>query len=155
MENASNALIMAAGVLIGVLIISLAVYLFVDFGSTTADINKQMEKQQLVQFNTKFTSYEGREELTIYDVITVAGFAQENNLYYGNDDNDEYYKNNYKVEVILHSNKGWTYEVQKNAIDKYNGMIQDEQNTNQLPRYTCEVKYHENGRVKSVTFHQK
>ena len=32
MENASKALIMAGGVLIGVLIISLAVYLFVSFG---------------------------------------------------------------------------------------------------------------------------
>ena len=41
MENASNALIIAGGVLIGVLIISLAVYLFVDFGSTSAEINKK------------------------------------------------------------------------------------------------------------------
>ena len=39
MENASKALIMAGGVLIGVLIISLAVYLFVSFGQTSAEIN--------------------------------------------------------------------------------------------------------------------
>lgn len=32
MENASKALIMAGGVLIGILILSLAVYLFIDFG---------------------------------------------------------------------------------------------------------------------------
>ena len=40
MENASKALLMAAGTLIGMLIISLAVYLFTSFGSR-AD---QMEK---------------------------------------------------------------------------------------------------------------
>ena len=58
MENASNALIIAGGVLIGVLILSLAVYLFADFGSTSAEINKKTQEQQLVQFNSKFTTYE-------------------------------------------------------------------------------------------------
>ena len=41
MENASKALLMAAEVLIGLLILSLAVYLFADFGSTSAEINKK------------------------------------------------------------------------------------------------------------------
>lgn len=159
MENASNALIMAGGVLIGILIISLAVYLFVDFGSTSAEINKQIEEQQLIQFNTKFTTYEdeeGTKGLTIYDVITVAGYAQENNLYYGNDDNDKDYVKNYKIEVILKSKKGTTNDVQKNAIDKYNEMIQDEEmNNTQLPVYKCVIKYNDNGRVKTIIFNQK
>ena len=38
MENASKALIMAAGVLIGVLILSLAVFLFLDFCPTSERI---------------------------------------------------------------------------------------------------------------------
>lgn len=81
MENASKALLMAAGVLIGILIISLAVYLFVSFGSTSAELHKQNEEQQIAQFNSQFTSYEGKE-CTIYDVITVANLATENNKYY-------------------------------------------------------------------------
>lgn len=88
MENASKALIMAGGVLIGVLILSLAVYLFADFGSTSAQINEQNAEKQLTQFNSQFTSYEGKEGLTIYDVITVASLAKENNTYY--EDSDEY-----------------------------------------------------------------
>lgn len=159
MENASNALIMAGGVLIGILIISLAVYLFIDFGSTSAEINKQTEQQQLIQFNAKFTVYEdekGEKGLTIYDIITVAGYAQENNNYYGDDDNDENFFNNYKIEVIIKSSRGTTYNVQKNAIDKYNEMIQDEQkNISELPQYTCNIKYHDNGRVKTIIFNQK
>ena len=82
MENASKALLMAAGVLIGVLILSLAVYLFVTFGATSAELHKQNEENQVAQFNSQFTQYEGKEDVTIYDVITVANLAKENNKFY-------------------------------------------------------------------------
>ncbi len=82
MENASKALLMAAGVLIGLLVISLAVYLFVSFGMTSAEIHKEQQEQQLEQFNVQFTSYVGKEGLTIYDVVTVANLATENNKNY-------------------------------------------------------------------------
>ena len=38
MENASKALLMAAGVLIGMMVLSLMVYLFISFGSSTKAI---------------------------------------------------------------------------------------------------------------------
>lgn len=157
MENASNALIIAGGVLIGVLIISLAVYLFVDFGSTSAKINKQNEEQQLVQFNTKFTSYEDKEGLTIYDVVTVAGYAKENNKYYGDDNNDKYYVDNYKITVKLTGAIGTENGIDRNNLQDevdYNKLIQDEQIDDiSLPTYKCKVKkYHSNGRVAEVTF---
>lgn len=82
MENASKALIMAAGLLIGILILSLAVYLFVSFGSTSSELHKQNEEKQIEQFNSQFTSYEGKEGITIYDVVTIANLATENNIYY-------------------------------------------------------------------------
>ena len=94
MENASNALIMAAGVLIGVLILSLAIFLITDFGQTSSEINRRITDQQLVEFNANFTSYEGKEGLTIYDIVSVAGFARENNNYY---DNQDYYKVTVKI----------------------------------------------------------
>ena len=62
MENASKALLMAGGVLIGVLIISLAVYLFADFGSTSAEVNAQNAQKQITAFNSKFTAYEGYKD---------------------------------------------------------------------------------------------
>ena len=61
MENASKALIMAGGILVGVLVLSLMVYLFADFGSTSAQINAQNKQNQLSQFNSKFTAYEDKE----------------------------------------------------------------------------------------------
>ena len=71
MENASKALLMAAGVLIGVLILSLAIYLFVSFGQTSAEINEKNRKQQIVQFNSQYTVYLGRDDITIYDIRTI------------------------------------------------------------------------------------
>ena len=78
MENASNALIMAAGVLIGILILSLAVYLFIDFGSTASEINSQITEQQISQDN-----------LSEYKIIIYLGTQQiQDNI------------NNKKIELI-------------------------------------------------------
>lgn len=141
MENASNALIMAAGVLIGVLILSLAIFLITDFGQTSSEINRRITDQQLVEFNANFTSYEGKEGLTIYDIVSVAGFARENNNYY---DNQDYYKVTVKI-----GNK----EIQNYSSDNLNNLIKEEQNTTPLPQYKCSVKeYPDNGRVKTVIF---
>ena len=46
MENASKALLMAAGVLMGILIISLAVFLFVTFGATSAESHLPLKPAQ-------------------------------------------------------------------------------------------------------------
>ena len=141
MENASNALIMAAGVLIGVLILSLAIFLITDFGQTSSEINRRITDQQLVEFNANFTSYEGKEGLIIYDIVSVAGFARENNNYY---DNQDYYKVTVKI-----GNK----EIQNYSSDNLNNLIKEEQNTTPLPQYKCSVKeYPDNGRVKTFIF---
>ena len=94
MENASKALLMAGGVLIGVLIISLAVFLFADFGSTSAEINAKNAQQQITSFNSKFTAYQGYYDdegwqITIYDIVSLAAFAKENNEYYEVNSNNE------------------------------------------------------------------
>ena len=75
MENASKALLMAAGVLIGVLILSLAVYLFANFGTASAEIHKQKDMNEINKFNTQFTSYEGKE-CTVHDIVSVANLAK-------------------------------------------------------------------------------
>ena len=47
MENASKALLMAAGVLMGVVILSLAAYLFVTFSSSADDVKSEIANNQL------------------------------------------------------------------------------------------------------------
>lgn len=143
MENAADALIIAGGVLIGVLILSLAIYLIVDFGQTSADINTRIIDQRLVEFNTNFTVYDGRKDLTIYDIMTVAGFAHENNVYYENNAD-------YKVTVKCNN-----VEIQDYTIDDINNKIKNEPQDPLLKKYQCKkIEYHDNGRVKSVIFRQ-
>ena len=77
MENATKALLMAGGVLIGVLLISIAVYLF----RVTASFSNQYEKteatKELAMYNNKFEKYEGRNDLTIHDIVSVNNLATE------------------------------------------------------------------------------
>lgn len=80
MENASRALLIAASVLIGIMILTLAVYLIMNFGGTSAQIEKQAKQNQINQFNSQFTVFDQRTNLTIYDVVTMANLATENNV---------------------------------------------------------------------------
>lgn len=145
MENASKALIMAGGVLIGVLIISLAVYLFIDFGSTSAEINAQNAKKQLAEFNSKFTSYEGYKDkdenwqITIYNIITLAGFAKENNAYYGETSRE-------KIDVKIGNS------IINNQSEEY--LIAQYVGTNgTITKFQYDgVTYNDYGRVNSIKF---
>lgn len=101
MENASKALIMAAGVLIGILVLSLGVYLFASFGNTSVQIQAENEANELNKFNSQFTVYQGRTDLTIYDILTVANYASENNKYYGLDSKNRGNKSAFYVGVKL------------------------------------------------------
>lgn len=157
MENASKALIMAASVLIGVVIISLAVYLYFSFSSSANEIGKQMEEGQLQQFNNQFTSYEDKEDLTIYDVITVTNLAIENNKYY---DLSVASDNNFYIKVKL----GYVDLQKKNEKDLSALLKEDIENlkkiedefvgeTTKLKTYKCKVFFNKNtGRVNLVQF---
>lgn len=158
MENASKALIMAGGVLIGVLILTLAVYLIVTFGADTKETYDKVQQQQLEQFNLKYTSYCGKDGLTIYDVITVANMAKENNKYYNVVGNPSAY---YYISVIINpGNK----HIEKNTDDDNKSLIESDIGTigtggtnknTELPIYKCEdkdVEYDSEGRIKKITF---
>lgn len=78
MENASKALLMAAGVLIGLIILSLAAYLGITFSSHTKVVAEEYELQKIQQFNNRFTKYEDKD-ITIYDAVSIANVAKEVN----------------------------------------------------------------------------
>ena len=71
MENASKALIMAGGVLLGVIIISLGVYLFSSYAKYSSNAYNKMEAAQIEQFNAQFLKYYD----TIYNNVTANGIG--------------------------------------------------------------------------------
>lgn len=152
MENASKALIMAAGMLIGMLILSLAVYLFVSFGNTSAEVYKKNEENQLNKFNTQFTSYVGTE-LTIYDVVTILNRATENNVFYELVErrNETINGNDNYIGVIIsgkgRKEYGFGGTSQEERDQDYNNLImedineiKDQDGKRDLPKYTCTVE---------------
>lgn len=155
MENASKALLMAAGVLIGILVLSLAIFLFSNFGTVSSNMRDEIESNQLTQFNSQFTVYAGRDDITIYDIITVANLAKENNNKYEG-------KNDFVVSVIFNPKKYViNYNLQR-VDEAYKKIIIEDYSTVTSDKngrvvfndfFKCNnITYHENGRVASITF---
>lgn len=116
MENATKALLIAAGVLIGIMVLSLGVSLYISLGGYVDTTKEQLEANEIAKFNTQFLNYNntiidasGNEiidpnyGLRIQDVVTAANIAYENNKQLG-DINGEANENNLYVAVNVKYN---------------------------------------------------
>ena len=152
MENASRALMMAAGVLIGILILSLAIYLFTNFGAASAEAHRRNEENQISQFNAQFTSYVGRTDITIHDIVTVINLARNNNETYELTAPTD---TNYYITVYVDSrniNQTTSPEDLEVAINEELGKmktyytIEDGSPYQGLPTFSCSVNVNSNTR---------
>lgn len=100
MENASKALIMAASILISVLVLSLAVYLFTAMGNYTKEQEEKLFNKKLSEFNSNFLKYENAMDVTAHDIVSVANLAKENNKYYGVSEGESSY-----ITIIFNGQK--------------------------------------------------
>ena len=78
MENASKALLIAGGMLLIILIMSLATFIFKKIGSQTSEFYKDMSDTEVYEFNQQFFNYE-RNDLRIQDIITLINLARDVN----------------------------------------------------------------------------
>ena len=98
MENASKALIMAAEVLVGVIIISIGVALFTIFSNYSKDTAMQIEATQIAEFNNNFLKYENME-VSAHDIVSIANLARQNNINYDVADQKEYNETSTYIQV--------------------------------------------------------
>lgn len=170
MENASKALLMAATVLIGVLLISLAVYLFTTFGDFSKDITEKLAQKDIDEFNAQFLKYKSYEEgnntwrntCRAQDVITVANIVKENNKKYDYTSEDEgsgYYFA--KVIVKLLPNKtirnfeNESLDTYKDFLRNYSGNLNDSGSYDIIYFKCTNIEINPNSkRVCSITFEQ-
>lgn len=116
MENASKALIMAGGILLGVLILALMVTLFASSKSLSNSYETTKQSEAVQQFNTNFTKYLGKD-LTIHEVVTICNFALENgfseNNIIGLQTKDNIMNNNakYKLTINGYSDEGYVNSI--------------------------------------------
>ena len=152
MENASKALLMAAGVLMGVVILSLAAYLFVTFSSSADDVKSEIANNQLNKFNSQFLAYEQREDLTVYDILTAVNLAENNNKYYQLEPGDTNY-----ITVIVDNSVVNSTDIEKKikpeSLEKEGEMKEDNLGGKSLKNYRCNVLLSDiTGRVNAVNF---
>jgi hypothetical protein len=141
MENAVQALLIAAGVLIGIMVISLGVTLFGSLGDYVGNTQEQIDANAVQKFNEQFTRYiDGI--LTIQDVVTAANTAFDSNTNYGLTEPTD---NNYYVKVIMPGDD----ELEKNIDEKMTELLKDCIDK----KYQCTVTFNSNtGRVCRVDF---
>ena len=146
MENAVQALLIAAGVLIGIMVISLGVTLFGSLGDYIGNTQEQIDANAVQKFNEQFTRYiDGI--LTIQDVVTAANTAFESNTNYGLTEPSD---TNYYIRIILKSenleqtiNGERMPELLKECIDKKYECTRENVKVNPNTGRVCEVTFTE------------
>ena len=81
MENASKALLIAGGVLLAMMILALAVYVFTAMGGFAESQDRKKLTEQIEAFNNSYLAY-NKSVMYGTDVLTVSNKAEENNLAY-------------------------------------------------------------------------
>ena len=157
MENTVKAMYIAAGVLIGILILTLGVTLFASLQSYVESSQDQIRFNDINSFNAKFTGYINSDDgqrttfdLVIQDVVSAANLAYENNVQlnydaYKNSDKAQPKPGNLYVAVYLDGNRVDGTDT-KEVLSANTGTT----------RYICsstDIQYNENsGRVCTVKF---
>lgn len=77
MENASKALIIAGGVLIAVMIVSIAVYLFQSSGSLSQSYEDKLKQDAITAYNNKFLQY--GKNMNGQDMVSLINLIAETN----------------------------------------------------------------------------
>lgn len=96
MENASKALIIAGGVLIALIIITMFIIMFNNLANVKKNQEEQIKTEQISAFNAEFEAY-NKKLMYGTDVITLINKVVENNKKYM--DNAEY-----QILLILDGN---------------------------------------------------
>lgn len=120
MENATKALLIAGGVLIAIIIISVMVITFKKTGNISKTYDKTINQEDVTKFNENFTKYLNKE-LTIHQAITITNFAKENGVEINievkvSEINEETLKNRYKISISDHNEEGYITEITLNKI---------------------------------------
>lgn len=113
MDSASKAIIIAGGFLVGVLVISVSMYMLTAFRSFYDSSMNEFEAQQIMEFNSFFTQY--GNVIKGYDAYNIIGKA-----YDINQDNDVNYFISFKNSTINPDNLEQTFYFTENLNNNYN-----------------------------------
>ena len=118
MENATKALLIAGGVLIAIIIISVMVITFKKTGNISKTYDKTINQEDVAKFNENFTKYEYKD-LTIHQAITITNFAKENGVAINGielkvSEIEKNLKNRYKISILGHNEEEYITSIALN-----------------------------------------
>lgn len=128
MENVSKALLMAGGVLIAILIITVAVILFSTYSQLGIKYEEKISENQIKKFNSNFTKFEGRKDITIQEIVTLTNFAKQYE-----EETEIHIKVNLSSNDLTSKDEGFLIELIRKNLVKPDGTIKyfncDSENT--------------------------
>ena len=77
MENAAKALLIAGGVFLAMMVLSVWANLSRTFQNTSEQYVQQLDAVELQKYNSNFEIYMGKKTLTAQDVVTAASVAKQ------------------------------------------------------------------------------
>lgn len=157
MENASNALMIAAGVLIGILLVSLIVISFNGAADLAKSYDSRISASSLQAFNSNFEKYTDGE-VDIQSIITMTHFAKDYNSKNELKKGDSIY-----ISVICEGETGKIVALDEKTDDELLAFMQENtfakdeagnEDKTIFQKYKCQkIEYNENtGTVTKITF---
>ena len=150
MENASQALIIGGTILIAIIVLSMGVYLFTNATKVGENYQQSQELAELAKFNARFTAFEGREDITAQEIVTLANYVINYNE-----------QNETNIEVWVGGSDfivSYPKPEDKIAFVQANAPYKDGSGNTLLKRFKClenggnpPIEY-VNGRVSKITF---
>lgn len=145
MENASQALIIAGTILLAMMVLGVGVYLVSNYSQVGESYEQTRITAEITKFNTNFTKFIGRTDITAQEIITLNNFAQ------------NYDKNNGTSTSVKVGGGPITTTDDAEFIKKYepkNELKPDGSATVKMQYFKCEednITYNE-GRVTGINF---
>ena len=145
MENASNALIIAGSILIAIIILSIGVILFSSYSKIGESYEQTRVVERLTKYNSNFTIFEGRTDITAQEIVTLANYARDYNQ-----------ENETAIEVKVQNN-GNLSDTNKDLVSfiKQNSTVLEDGEA-EIIYFKCEeIKdeyYDEEGRIIKIIF---
>ena len=181
MENAAKAVLMAGEVLIGIIILSIMVALFLRMGEISETLNQRAENRDIVMFNTEYQKFQtgdegaDKEYLTPEEVVSLINKVHSWNMstedeteeisltlnevdvnVNGNDltiNLIEFLKNNKKYDKVLDEKDTIKDKYTQSTLDDFEKFLKDEYG-DQL--FTCNIEYEgSKGRVSKIIIDNK
>ena len=148
MENASKALIIAGGVLLGIIITSLFAYEMFSVSQTGKAYQEKINQEDIYEFNVQFTKYINKN-ISAQDIVSILNFVYEWNI---NNQSDS-------IEVVSiqkPNNGSYTYitdfnNYSKNQVDNLNTEILSKFGVKEYDFKLNIIGYDELGRVNKIS----